>query len=121
MIEGFDAPLLAREKSTNCSTVACWLARTRAVGCEGTGSNVSMLSIVRGTRKRSAARGKSQETVNARRWGRHEKARAELTGAAGNHTSSAGRAGHGRLADIDLPPAFVRRNHAVSWTARDDT
>jgi hypothetical protein len=57
--------------------------------------------------------GQNPGNGNARRWGRHEKASAELTGAAGNHTSSAGRARHGRLADIDLPPAFVRRSHAV--------
>jgi exopolysaccharide synthesis protein ExoD len=25
------------------------------------------------------------------------------------------------MADIDLAPAFVRHNHAVSWTAGDDT
>jgi hypothetical protein len=65
-----------------------------------------------------------QETpgnANARHSGPHAKARAELTGAAGNHTSSTRRVRRCRLADIDLPPAFVRRNHAVSWTARDDT
>ena len=37
--------------------------RQGAGRCEGTGSNISMLSIVRGTRKRSASMGKSQETV----------------------------------------------------------
>jgi hypothetical protein len=46
---------------------------------------------------------------------------AELTGAAGSHTSSTRRVCHCWLADIDLAPAFVRHNHAVSWTAGDDT
>src|SRR6266566_8613577 len=48
---------------------------------------------------------------------RHEKPRAELTGAAGSHTSSTRRVRHYWLADIDPPPAFLRHNHAVSWTA----
>jgi hypothetical protein len=42
-------------------------------------------------------------------------------GAAGSHTSSTRRVRHYWLADIDPPPAFLRHNHAVSWTAGDDT
>src|SRR5215510_7734837 len=58
---------------------------------------------------------------NAGHSGQHEKARAELTGAAGSYTSSARRVRHYRLAHMDLAPALVRHNHAVSWTAGDDT
>src|SRR5262249_49070825 len=50
-----------------------------------------------------------------------EKSCAELTGAAGSHTSSTRRVRYCWLADIDPAPAFVRHNHAVSWTAGDDT
>src|SRR6516162_5245941 len=52
---------------------------------------------------------------------RHEAAHAELTGAGGSYSSSACRVCHSWLADIDPAPAFVRHNHAVSWTAGDDT
>src|SRR6266403_3687733 len=68
---------------------------------------------------------KSQErkpgNANAGHSGRHEKTRAEITSAAGSHTSSTCGVRHCWLADIDLAPAFVRHNHAVSRTAGDDT
>src|SRR6516162_11683062 len=60
-------------------------------------------------------------TANAGNSGRHGKARADLTGAAGGHTSSTRRVCQCWPADIDLAPAFVRNSHAVSWTACDDT
>src|SRR6266498_4493807 len=87
---------------------------------EGTGSNVSMLSTVRGSRK-VCVHGQKPGNADPGHSGRHEKPRAELTGAAGSHTSSTGRVRHCWLADVDFAPAFVRHNHAVSWTARDDT
>src|SRR5258707_2399700 len=92
---------------------------------KGTGSTLRCYRQ-RGTRTvRPLRNKKSQERkpgkANAGRPDRHEKARAELTGAAGSHTSSAPRVRHCWLADIDLAPAFVRHNHAMSWTAGDDT
>src|SRR5262249_44811040 len=59
--------------------------------------------------------------TNAGHPGRHEKARAELTGAGGSHTSSTFGVRHCCLANIDLAPRFVRDSHAMSWTAGDDT
>src|SRR6516164_7659587 len=60
-------------------------------------------------------------TANAGNSGGHERARAQLTGAAGGHTSSTRRVCYCWPADIDLAPAFVRHSHAISWTACDDT
>src|SRR5262245_19659565 len=65
--------------------------------------------------------GKEPRNPNAGHSDRHERARAELTGAAGSYTSSTRRVRHCWLADIDLAPALVRHNHAVSWIAGDDT
>src|SRR6266498_3414404 len=70
--------------------------------------------------RRHAAFGCWPGNANAGHPDRHEKARSELTGAAGSHMSSAPRVRHCWLADIDLA-AFVRHNHAMSWTAGDDT
>src|ERR1700758_1258945 len=70
---------------------------------------------------RNEKSGKQGGNANAERPDRHEKPRAEPTGAAGSHTSSTRRIRHYWLADIDLAPAFIRHNHAVSWTAGDDT
>jgi hypothetical protein len=55
------------------------------------------------------------EKANAGHPDRHEKPRAELTGAAGSHTSSTRRVRQCWLADIDFAAAFVWHNHAVSW------
>ena len=86
---------------------------------EGTGSNVSMLSTACGSRK-VCVHGQKPGHADPGHSGRHEKPPAELTGAAGSHTSSTGRARHCWLADVDFAPAFVRHHHAVSWTACDD-
>jgi hypothetical protein len=91
---------------------------------KGTGSTLRCYRQ-RGTRTVRLLRNKkSQErkpgNANAGHPDRHEKARSELTGTAGSHTSSAPRVRHCWLADIDLA-AFVRHNHAMSWTAGDDT
>jgi len=48
-------------------------------------------------------------------------AHSELTGAGGSHSSSICRVRHCWLADVNFAPAFVRDNHAVSWTAGNDT
>src|SRR5262245_64909011 len=59
--------------------------------------------------------------VHASTFGRHEKARAKLTGAAGTHISSTRRVRHCGLADIDIAAAFIWHNHAVSWASGDDS
>src|SRR5258708_16678280 len=92
---------------------------------KGTGSTLRCYRQ-RGTRtvrllRNKKSRERKPENANAGHPDRHEKARSELTGAAGSHTSSAPRVRHCWLADIDLAPAFVRHNHAMSSTAGDDT
>ena len=87
----------------------------------GTGSTLRCYRQ-RGTRTVRLLRNKkSQErkpgNANAGHPDRHEKARAELTGAAGSYTSSAPRVRHCWLANIDLAPAFVRHNHALGLLA----
>src|SRR6266851_7178308 len=59
--------------------------------------------------------------ANAAGADRYETAHAKLTGAGGSHSSSIRRVRHCWLADVDLAPAFVRHNYAVSRTAGDDT
>src|SRR5947208_12441999 len=91
----------------------------------GNAVDLSMLSTTRHENSPRPCAIKSQErkpgNATAGHSGRHGKARAKLTGAAGSYTSSTRRVRHCWLADIDLAPAFVRHNHAVSWTAGDDT
>src|SRR6266487_6819583 len=98
----------------------------RSIAVFGNGINLSMLSTARHENSpclcaMKKISGKQGGNANAERPDRHEKPRAELTGAAGSHTSSTRRVRHYWLADIDPPPAFLRHNHAVSWTAGDDT
>src|SRR5262245_17965270 len=79
-----------------------------------------MLSTARGVRK-VGVHGQNPANAARGRSGRREDPRAELAVAAGSPTPSTGRVRHRWLADLHFAPAFVRHNHAVSWTARDDT
>jgi hypothetical protein len=98
------------------ATLDCW---------RGNGINLSMLSRARheNSPRPCAIKNlrKGSQEPKCRTFRPTRNARAELTGAAGSHTSSTPRIRHYWLADIDLAPAFVRLNHAVSWTAGDDS